>query len=245
MVERKAYEVMLPSKGKFYDGKLPEGKVEVYPIRAYEEKLLAGFAGNASEATSALLKSCLKTEFDVKEFLLVDRFYLLVYLSSLSYGKERKITVTCPYCSNQFAHEVDMESFDVKYADDALEDPRVVELPVSKDKVEIKLLRGKDESKIVSMSNRIRQSQKGVNGVDSAHILQMIVPVVSVNGKPIDGNDKIEWIENLIGRDAAALRKAVTDVDFGVNTSTEATCPACSKFANFEFPAENFFDSNG
>lgn len=243
MVERKSYETTLPSRGLFYGDKVKDGKVKVYPIRVFEEKMLSGGVGNASDKTNQLLKSCLATEIDPKELLLVDRMFLLCHLGLLSYGAERELNVTCPdpKCKNQFPVKVDMTQFEVTYAEDDLEDVREFELPVSKDKVSIKFLRGHDEGKILSMDSRLKKSKK-VGGIDSILVLQMALPLVSVNGEELEGSDKIEWIENLIAQDARVLRDAINKFDFGIDTSVEVICPVCSEEFSLEFPAENFLD---
>lgn len=241
MAERKSYETTLPSRGLLYGDKVKDGKVKVYPIRVFEEKMLAGGTGNGSDKTNQLLKSCLATEIDPKELLLVDRMFLLCHLGLLSYGSERELNVTCQECKHQFPLKVDMTQFDITYAEDGLEDQREVTLPVSGDKVVIRLLRGTDEGKIISMDARLKKSKK-VGGVDSLLVLQMMLPIVSVNDKELSGSDLIEWIENMIAQDARALRDAINKTDFGIDTSTEVICPACSEEFSFEFPAENFLD---
>jgi len=249
MAERQFQTVKLPSLGKFYDGKVPNGEIEVYPIRVREEKMMAGATGSGSERMTLLLRNCLKTEIDPRELLLVDRYFLLFYLSLISYGKDRKLQLSCPHdgCGKVFDHEADLEQCEVTYLEDGVSEPYLVQLPVSQDEVGLRFLRGTDEVEMVRLLAALRRSggrdAKGPKRMTpgEAGLLNMLMPVVTVNGETLSQEDKVAWAEELIGRDAEFMRSAMNQFDFGVDQMIETDCPSCGKAVSVPLPAENLF----
>ncbi len=248
MAERVAYGVTLPSKGMFYGSKVPDGKVELCPIRVLEEKLLAGSPGTGSDKMNILISHCLKSpQINPKELLLVDRMFILYYLTMISYGNKREFAVLCtnPECKKKFKHTTDLQKFEVEYCPEDVTEPYDISLPVCGDIVSVKFLRGNDETEIIEMSKQLRRTddnkkKKKITKGDLA-ILVLSLPVVTVNGQEMDNEEKVEWIENLIGQDADFLRESFSKYDFGVDLTVGVSCSDCGNEFEVEFPSEEFF----
>jgi len=226
-VERIATPFTLPSQGLFYEG-LPGGEVELYPIRVREEKVLSGMAQESfSKAINTLLRSCLKTDFDPSKMILEDRFYLLLVLRVLSYGELYRFPIKCGSCSVKFQYKLDLNALETKMANPEWAEPFATTLPVSGDKVEYRLLRATDEEEI---SKLIRSSYTSLGTPpegDQAYVYRLAFQVVSVNGKPLGLQEKLLWLDDLIGRDSAKLQSEMDSKSFGVDSTVETKCPAC------------------
>lgn len=238
MVERKSHIAILPSQGKF-NPEIPEGIVEVYPIRVLEEKMMAGMSGTGTQRMNALFKSCLKSEVDPSKLLLVDRMYLLLFLRILSYGPSRKVTIPCQSCGQKNDYNMDLNSFEITNPKEDQVEPFSITLPISGDVIELRFLRGIDEQEISQASERYRK--KGKSPSEIAFVMQMTLPVVSVNGEVISELDKFAWADNLVGQDASFLRKSIESTDFGVKMESELTCSNCQEEFTAALPMEEFF----
>lgn len=235
-VERIASEFTLPSQGLFYGDTLPGGTVEVYPIRVREEKNLSGMASESfSKAINSLLRACLKTQIDPSSLVLEDRFYLLLVLRVLSYGEIYKFPIKCGSCGVRFNYKLDLNALEVKAADSSWAEPFSVDLPVSKDKVEFRLLRATDEEEIAKIIRNSFSSGITPEG-DQAYVYRLAYQVTSVNGKVLHLQDKLMWLEDLIGRDSSVLQSAMDSKSFGVDSTVETKCPNCANEINMSMP---------
>ena len=82
-------EILLPSKGKFYDGTNgpSDGIISLRPMTGEEEQILATprFV-RKGQAINMIFQKCIKENFKVENFLTVDRTYMLLYLRGISYS---------------------------------------------------------------------------------------------------------------------------------------------------------------
>lgn len=225
MSDRTALSVTLPSKGIPYGTKIPNGIVEIYPMRAKEQKLLSGFTGSRrNEALNMLLKSCLKTQIDPKELTTSDRFFVLMWLRIVSVGEIYNVDLTCPSCNARFTEDINLNNFEIRELKEDFREPFEVELPESNDVVTLRLMRGEDESAIQRYVDR--SNPKNELG-DSSFIYRLCRQLSTVNGKELGERDKIEYIENLLIKDAQILEDSLTDNDSGMVPKIEADCPRC------------------
>lgn len=229
--------VELPSRGKFYGDLAPEGLIELYPMTGRDEGLIANLGrDNMQEIFNVLLKRCLVTAIDPNELLSSDQFYLMLVLRANSYGTEYELTVTCP---NEKCGHVTPRVFNipddlkVTYYDGAEVEPFNVTLPVSKAKVEFRLMRVKDEADIL---NYRKQSKSSSPLEDPTYVYRSVKFITSINGKDMPLIDKMRWFEDLSVRDTSALRDAMDDVASGVNSTLTTECASCKKTFEFDMP---------
>lgn len=245
-IERSKFAVKIPSLGKFYKAfQGHDGSVEIHPARVLEEKIVAASSAAPYDRWRMLLKSCMATQLDIDDLLVVDNFFLLVKLSSLSYGSKKKVNIRCqnPDCNERFDHTLDLDAdFNVTFVPDELTDPVEIELPSSKEKVVVRLLRSRDEAAIRTAATMIRKDRAGkVSKDEITYLLRLVFPVISVDGKELTLADKMEWAENLLGIDAQAIRKAFEDFDFGVDPIATVDCPKCGKEVETALPFQDLF----
>ncbi len=239
--------VDLPSKGIFYDpAKLKDGRIEVAPMSAREEKLVAGMRGsNIDEVIDSLLSRCIKSPITPDELIVTDRFYLLLQLRANSYGEVYNIELTCPYCETKGKYEVKLPSdLEVQYSLPDDHEPFRVKLP-SGVIVGFRLLRGKDLRDIKSNSDKA--TSKGYAGEgDPSYLYRIAKQIVSINGKSLNMLVAQEFVSNMPALDSAALKSAYNKKTPGALTIIKKPCVSCTKEIQTELPmtAEFFRPDN-
>jgi hypothetical protein len=106
--------VQLPSEGKYYDGLVPDGKVQVRPMGMHADKILATQRLAATgESIDYLFKECVRfpsDDFNPLDLLVGDRIFLLYYLRGVTYGNEYEFAWAC---SNQECKTTSIHTYDL------------------------------------------------------------------------------------------------------------------------------------
>jgi hypothetical protein len=229
--------VELPSLGNFYDPSLlKDGKVEVFPITAREEKLVAGMQGGMEDLMDLLLPRCMKTPIPAEDLLVTDKFYLLIALRANSYGEEYIVHLTCPSCEVKGKYSLMLLSdLKVNKSKPTDAEPFYVTLPITKLKIGFRLTRGKD---VKAVKNYIEgQVNKGISSEgDAGYIFRLARQIVSVEGKSLDMLTALELVSRLIAKDCAALKNAYDKATPGIKTSFSKKCTSCGKKIESELP---------
>jgi hypothetical protein len=238
--------VELPSLGNFYDPSLlNEGKVEVFPITAREEKLIAGMQGGMEDLMDLLLPRCMKTSIPPGELLVTDKFYLLIALRANSYGEEYSVQLTCPSCETTGKYSLMLlTDLEVKKSKPTDAEPFYAALPESKLRIGFRLTRGKD---VRAVKNYVDgQASKGIASEgDSGYIFRLARQIVSVNGKGLDMLTALELVSRLVAKDCAVLKNAYEKATPGITTSFTKKCTSCGKKIASELPlTAEFFRPN-
>lgn len=238
-----AVAVELPSLGKFYDGRLPDGKITIRPIKVREEKLLAG-AGNRMALVDKVLEQCMLTKtLPVRELLLTDKFWLMLNLRSISYGSEYMFSLKCG-CGLEFRHSLSLPTgLQVKRATAGDVEPFDVTLPSCKKVVSLRFLRGTDEEEVERFIKQLPRNA-GDEG-DSAYVYRLSRFIVKIDGKEMDSLEKQRFCEDLIGQDSLAIRRAIGEHETGPILTISARCPSCATDVVTSLPLTNeFFPSS-
>jgi len=234
-------EVILPSKGMFYKGALPEGKVRIRPVSVQEEKLLAGNSGNRLELADKVLQRCIVSKCPpLSDLLMTDKFYLLLVLRSLSYGATYGFTLSCGNCKFEFSHSIQLpEGLQLKVATEGDVEPFEVELPLCKKKVSLRFLRGTDEQEIENFVKTLPDAGKEEG--DPGYAFRLSRFIDKIEGKEVDPIDKLQFCEKLIGMDSQKIRKTVVEKESGPILTVSAKCPNCQTLIRSLLPLTNEF----
>jgi len=245
--ERQAFEVDLPSRGLPYPEHptLSTGKVTIHPIRAAEEKILAGMAGaqgRVQDSLNLLLERCLSGGIKPDELTTTDWYFLMVRVRIVSYGEEYPFSLRCRGCRETFEHTVNLKDLELRMLPEDFSEPFPLVLPVSKETVGLRLLRGSDERAIFK-AHRLGKSKAPL---ESASYLQRIENmVVSVDGETFEDKDGIRnkkrWVENLVGKDSNALQTYVSETDSGYTGMVDVTCAKCAHDFKITLPWDSSF----
>lgn len=240
--------IELPSKGFLYDGRVPDGRLEVRPLTAREEKLLAGAAGDLSDVMDTIFKRCvvLNNSMTPDDFLSSDRFFTLLMLRANSYGEEYGFSVTCDACGFDIGKTVLIPGdFEITYLEEGIKEPIEVTLPRSRKRVGFRLPRGRDEANIARYSERMLGGGRKRRNVakqqgDPAYTYRVALLIDTLDGYDVSESRlmdrKIDFVEGLIGEDSITLQTAIRDNDCGINTEMSERCPRCNRMNQFTLP---------
>lgn len=219
--------VKLPSRGLLYEGS-PE-EVVIRNITTEEEKKM--FAATSVDVFDRIIDSCLVEPkgLKVKDLIIADKTYLLMRLRAHTYGNKYNIYSKCPEpsCGEKVEKEVDILEFPVTYLPDDFEEPIKVTLPMRKDELALRFLRGADvmqaEKLAKAYTRKFRQPMR-----EAEYVYRMCLHTQSVNGTKFENMEEARlYFEKLEGRDSAAFWEALNSVEVGVDLTVDYECPYC------------------
>lgn len=249
--KRVAVLATLPSKGLFYDKTIVlDDCVELIPMSAREEKLLAGASGpNVTEVINLLLERCLVTKIDPKDLLATDSYYLLLQLRANSYGEDYTFPITCYGCNTYHKYTIKIPG-DLELTESSPKDkePFDCKLPKSGLMVQFRLLRNKDMMDIQRYTDM--ENKRGLNSLDGdpGYLYRYAKHLVSVEGRKLDILTAVSFIEKLPAKDLKTLSKAIAKKTPGVSSLITVNCIKCDKELSAVLPSSAeffYYDTSG
>jgi hypothetical protein len=244
-------EIDLPSRGLPYGEKLPGGVVRVNPWTTREQMLISGTNPTQSlSAINTLLDRCCPTlhEAGMKsaDLITADRVFLLVMARTVSHGQSYQIRVKCSACGFQVPHTFTLpDDMEMKFLPDGWEQPFEAHLPVSKARVQLRLLRGHDDLDIERYRESLAKSADEALIGDPTYSYRMARHIVSVqfaDGRIIENRTRGDmgqvnaWYLSLHAADDAEVRQVIADNDCGFDTYAELTCLRCENIFQVGLP---------
>lgn len=156
-----------------------------------------------------------KTALDtaIKELAVGDRVRLLLGLRVASLGGDYSFEILCGQCDNRFNGHVDLDSLDVTTGSSADQNTFEAVLPGSGKKVKFHPMTGADEEKM-STSKLAKESALSAS---------IMARVTEVDGEAVT----VQVIKKLSMRDRNYLRRRFEEIEGGVETDIEVSCPKC------------------
>ena len=228
-----AKRVQLPSRGIPYGDALPEGWVELAPMTTKEEKLLLSARADRRELLHTVVKRCLKTDtVPLEDMLVADHMYLLLELRSMTYGADYRFSLVCSRCQDTSMYSVTLpEGLNMRVL--TLEDaePFYVELPLSKKKLGLRLLRVKDEQEVQRAIRQksafsINKGKVDATG-DAGYIYRLAKHIISIDDEEVEMPAAVRFVESMVGGDSLAMRRKIEECDCGVHLVIETECQSC------------------
>ena len=237
--------VDLPSEGQFYpEGHPLHGKdtVEINFMTAKEEDILASKALlRKGVAIDRMLESLLVDKsINVGDLVVGDKNAITVAARITGYGADYETRVTCPSCGAVSEHTFDLAEVENKDPSLAIGEYNVevtdsrtfiIELPMTKARVECRLMTGRDEQSLMKTAQR-----KQKNKLNSSALLEQFRAfIVSVNG-----DSSVEtlssFVMNMPARDSRHLRKVYGAVTPNVDMTQVFECGECGEESVLEIP---------
>jgi hypothetical protein len=236
-------EIILPSRGVFYDGNNgpSDGILNIKPMTGEEEQILATprFV-RKGQALNMIFSRCIKEKFRPEDLLTVDRTYLLIYLRIISYSNSYDVEIKCPECERKFSTEIDLNSLIVEKCPDNYGPQLEGVLPTSGYKFRYRLSKGRDETDIQDHRDK-RIKNFGDNATDDTLTYRTSLLLEEVQGIT-DKRDLQTLVKNLPISDVSYIRNLINDPPFGVDTKVDSICPSCLQEFELDLPLEaNFF----
>ena len=239
--------VKLPSEGKFYPSDHPlynKKTAEVYYMTTKEEDILVNAAySKAGIVFDKLIESILVDKTIKSSSLLSgDRDAILYNARINGYGTDYTVTMSCELCFVLNELELDLtkaKNKKVDYSDVDITPAGTifVDLPVSKMKIELKMLTGVDEKELFD-----KAASKEKHNLPEQTITERYSQMI----KSVAGNDDLIFIRNFISNmpiaDSRALRKTYAKYIPGVDFMYKYECSRCEHTNEGGLPITgNFF----
>jgi len=236
VISHRAFDVPLPSKGVLYGGPYSNGMIQVRPMTTKEESILYSDGDSLSQLNKILNRCVQNPEMELMDLLLQDRFAILIYLRTHSYGSKYDIPFVCSGCGYKKTITIDLlNELSLKTMDDDSEEPFEVDLPVSGHFIHFRLLRGTDEETISKKVKRFML--KSMDEGDPSNIYRLALAIMGVDGVEMPSfEQRVKFVEELLPVDSHALRTAVEDVEGKIDTTVYHECPSCKLTNEFGMP---------
>ncbi len=223
--------VHLPSRGLPYGGRVPNGAVEVGVLGTEEEEIVANPASvGKRNLVDAILENIVRCPVPLRELLLGDRLFLLLYTRLHSYGENWTFSWKCENCGKQMRDTVLISQLPLlRPPEDQTEwsEPFELHLP-NGDTIKWRHLRGSDEASALRYADQIRNKGGGKKG-DPAYRYRKALSLVEVNGEaPENIGEALKYVVNkLKGEISLAYADALEDNRIGVDLDREQDCVHC------------------
>jgi hypothetical protein len=240
--------VDLPSQGKFYPKDSPlygVDKVEVKYMTAKEEDLLLSPGlQKAGLAIDRMVESLLVDKrIRAKELLVGDKNAILINARKNAFGDEYEFSYMCEKCGTQNSHVKDLNDISIKeiVQNDSCtiseSGTLMVRLPKSNALIELRFLKGEDETAIEQVLEKRLKSNLPVESL----LTRYRYMIVSVNGN--DQTDNIiSFIESMPILDSNFLRKRYAEMNPDIEFNFSSDCKKCGHTNEGGVPiTANFF----
>lgn len=235
-------EIKLPSLGKFYNGEdgPTNGVIHIRPMTGEEEQILATprFI-KKGQAIDMIFQRCIQEKYNVKNFLSIDRTFLLIYLRGISYGPEYEVEIKCPTCEKKFATTIDLDVIPVDTCPESFGPDLIDKMPKSGFRFSYRMSNGKDETDLQEHRER-RLKQYGDSTADDTLTYRIVQLVTNIEGIQ-DKNEIMTVVKNLPVQDVAYLRSVLNEPPFGLDTKIPLNCASCLEEFDVELPLDTGF----
>ena len=212
----------LPSEGKLYSKKSPlsSGKIDVKYMTAKEEDILTSQnLIKKGVVITKLLDSLIVTP-GVKsdDLVLGDKNAVMVAARILAYGPEYTCEVSNPTTGETFTNTFNLTDCPFKKLPKGIEDNDFeIELPISKKKINFKLLTGSDEN---SINNDLKNVSK-LGSPISPELTTRLRHIITA----VDGEDSIQvissFVDSMLSRDSLYLRQEIKRISPDIDMEQE------------------------
>jgi len=218
--------VQLPSRGYLYDGKLEGGWCEIRPMTTREEKIFLTPRQDRTKLLWKVIENCLLTkDVPVLDLLIGDKFFLLFAIRNATYGPEYNFNIVCSSCGTRIKKSLRIpEDLQMRVLEETDGPTFEIELPISKTKLALRRLTGRDEEEILRyVSSKSTNSDDG----DPEYIYRLSRYIVRIDDKDVDGTAALDFCEEMTAGDSSVMREAVNEHDCGIDIMFNHICAKC------------------
>ena len=141
----------------------------------------------------------------------MDKLYLIMKLREISYGDEYRANISCTACRKDNEVTFSLNQLPVHYIEDSFTDPLVIDLPILKKKIKVRLPRVSDERYFVNAEQAIGNLWRFIEEIDG-HSEKSVISKV---------------IPQLPLKDAHALLDSMAANEYGLDTKVRFLCNYC------------------
>lgn len=226
----------LPSKYKLYpEGTLIHGR----PLRVLEVKQLSQMGENNSNIIiNSILKSAIRG-IKVDDLILADKIYILFWLRANTYKDSGyKVDFKCLKCEKDSTYSFTLDALQITYLRDDYKEGTPFELPISKDKVVLRLMRVSNAIEVENFKSKVQGNH--LESYDD-EILNL-ASCITVGEKIMSLKQRYEYLISLDAGDYARIETEEVADEIGVSTVINVKCSECGElsYAGLSFRPEFF-----
>ena len=181
-------EYKLPSHGKVYSKEInPEGTISSMTTEDEMKKLAP--SDKQYKVMSDVIEGCMteKPAIHVYDMCMGDYVYLLHKLRVVTYGKDYKMSVRCPYCGKLINATINLDELKVREFDASLASLLKVHLPRTGVDIELNMMTPRMQDEIEA---RRREMNKKCSGQESGLLITLDAIISSINGEQLGAIEK-------------------------------------------------------
>jgi hypothetical protein len=219
--------IQLPTQGVFYKSK--KKSIKVGYLTAVDENILSDFDGRKNITESIILpllrNKLYEKDLRPEEMLDGDVEAVLLFLRNTAFGPEYKITAIDPITQDTFSETILLDELNYKKTENQPDENGlfIVELPVSKRRVTLKLL---------TLSDRL-EIERIIKSYPSERVAPTITTRLNKHIVALDGDtDRIKittFVESMPIGDSKFIRKFVLDNEPRLDLRKEILAPSGEK----------------
>lgn len=235
-------EVLLPSRGRFYDGNdgPTNGIVSIRPMTGDEEQILTTPRWTQNgQAIDMIFSRCIKEshKYKTENFLTKDREFLLIWLRGISFGTKYEVDIKCQECPKHFSYEINLDLNKIE-CPSTFGPPLSGTLPKSGFRFSYRFPRGRDDMKIQEYrSKHINQFKESTDESSMFRLALLLEDIEGITSK----TELMILVKRLPIQDVNYLRAMINEPPFGVDTLINITCPHCYNSFQNELPMDIHF----
>ncbi len=219
----------LPSLGKVYDVDV-NPNVTIRSMTVAEEMKRLNSSDRPYKNLADIIDDCLidKPGISSYDMCLGDFQYLLHKLRVVTYGTKYRLSSKCPHCGFDNVGEIDLNEMSVSSYTDEVEKYFDIELPISKNRVRLRMQTPRVLDDINVRVKEITSKRKS-SSKDSAFLLNIESVIDTVNGSKLDIFKKSDFVKQLPMSDINYILASVNKINelIGLDMTLSATCDFC------------------
>lgn len=219
----------LPSLGKVYDVDV-NPNVKIRSMTVAEEMKRLNSSDRPYKNLADIIDDCLvdKPGISSYDMCLGDFQYLLHKLRVVTYGTKYKLSSKCPHCGFDNVGEIDLNEMSVSSYTDEVEKYFDIELPVSKNRIRLRMQTPRILDDINVRVKEITSKRKS-SSKDSAFLLNIESVIDTVDGSKLDVFKKSDFVKQLPMADINYILASMNKINelIGIDVTLSATCDFC------------------
>lgn len=235
------YEFKLPTGGVLYqdaeDEDIRNGIVRLRPMSLADEEILANqtYAKNGS-TFRRLLDSCVVNNFDSKNFVDYDVYYLIYALRQISYGKDYELEIKCSECGKSYPFTLSLADMTFEELNKDEKSVKTIKLPVSKYTTTIRCAVIGDIEKLDKFNVDDEDAGEAAKG-----FAIRTIEILDDKNEPVNPKDFVDFYEAIPTRDRAEITKAFKNIEDMKIPTMKCTCPKCEHVDITDVPISKGF----
>jgi hypothetical protein len=222
-------EFTLPSKGLVYPKQI-NPQIKLRSMTTAEEMKRLNSSDRPYKNLADIIDDCLidKPGISSYDMCLGDFQYLLHKLRVVTYGTKYRLSSKCPHCGFDNVGEIDLNEMSVSSYTDEVEKYFDIELPISKNRVRLRM---QTPRMLDDINVRVKEitSKRKSSSKDSAFLLNIESVIDTVDGSKLDVFKKSDFVKQLPMADINYILASMNKINelIGLDMTLSATCDFC------------------